>query len=62
MIIKSFRESYIPKKTLKTCYRHYEFLIMSFGLTNTPATYMDRINRVLITNLDMFVIVFIEDI
>src|SRR5688572_2298152 len=35
---------------------------MSFGLTNTPAAFMDLINRVFNQYLDMFVIVFIDDI
>ena len=35
---------------------------MSFGLTNTPATFLDLINRVFRDHLDLFVIVFIDDI
>ena len=35
---------------------------MSFGLANAPATLMDLINRVFKQYLDMFVIVFIDDI
>ncbi|KAL0556869.1 hypothetical protein IC582_005386 [Cucumis melo] len=35
---------------------------MSFGLTNAPAVFMDLMNRVFKDFLDMFVIVFIDDI
>ena len=43
-------------------YGHYEFLVMSFRLTNAPATFMDLMNRVFRPFLDRFVIVFINDI
>ena len=40
------RESDIPKTAFRTRYGHYEFLVMSFGLTNAPASFMDLMNRV----------------
>ncbi|KAA0035438.1 pol protein [Cucumis melo var. makuwa] len=43
-------------------YGHYEFIIMSFGLTNAPALFMDLMNRVSKDFLYTFVIVFIDDI
>jgi hypothetical protein len=52
----------IPKTTLSTRYGLYEFLVMSFGLTNAPAYFMYLMNSVFMTELDKFVVVFIDDI
>ncbi|WMV58815.1 hypothetical protein MTR67_052200 [Solanum verrucosum] len=46
----------------RTRYGYYEFLVKSFGLTNAPAAFMDLMNKVFRQYLDMFVIVFIDDI
>ena len=47
----------IPKTAFSTRYGLYEYLVMSFGLTNAPAYFM-----YLMPELDKFVVVFIDDI
>ncbi|KAH0678933.1 hypothetical protein KY284_020018 [Solanum tuberosum] len=56
------RDNDILKTAFRTRYDHYEFVIMSFGLTNAPTAFMDFMNRVYKQYLDLFVIVFIDDI
>src|SRR5947207_5505008 len=56
------REEDIPKTVFSTRYGLYEFLVMSFGLTNAPAFFMYLMNSVFMTELDVCVVVFIDDI
>ena len=56
------RDSDNPKTAFKTRHGHYEFVVISFRLTNSPATFMDLINRVFKQYIDFFIIVFIDDI
>jgi hypothetical protein len=56
------RSSDIPKTDFSTRYGLYEFTVMSFGLTNAPAYFMDLKNKVFMEYLDRFTVVFIDDI
>jgi hypothetical protein len=52
----------IPKTAFVTRYGQYEFTIVSFGLTNAPAYFMNMMSKVFMDELDKFMVVFIDDI
>ena len=52
----------VPKTAFRARYGHYEFLALSFGLTNAPTVFMDLMNEVFKPYLDKFIVVFINDI
>ncbi|WVZ70581.1 LOW QUALITY PROTEIN: hypothetical protein U9M48_019236 [Paspalum notatum var. saurae] len=56
------RAENIPKTTFSTRYGLYECTVMSFGLTNAPAYFMYLMNSIFFEELDVFVIIFINDI
>ncbi|CAI5459853.1 unnamed protein product [Closterium sp. Yama58-4] len=45
-----------------SCYGHFKFGVLPFGLTNAPATFMGLMNDIFRPFLDRFVIVFLDDI
>jgi len=52
----------VQKTAFRSRYDHYEYVVMSFGVTNAPAIFMDYMNRIFRPWLDKFVVVFIDDI
>jgi hypothetical protein len=52
----------IPKTAFTTRYGLYEYLVMSFGLTNASAHFMYLMKSVFMPELDKFIVVFIDDI
>jgi hypothetical protein len=52
----------IPKTTFSMRYELYEYLVISFGLTNASAHFIYLTNIVFMSEFDKFVMVFIDDI
>jgi len=52
----------VQKTTFRSRYRHYEYVMMPFGVTNAPAIFMDYMNRIFRPYLDQIVVMFIDDI
>jgi len=55
-------EKDVEKTAFRTRYGHFEFLVLPFGLTNAPATFMDLMQQIFHENLDVFVIIYLDDI
>jgi hypothetical protein len=52
----------IPMTTFTTRYGLFEYLVMSFGLTNAPTHFMYLMSSVFMSELEKFVMVFIDGI
>ena len=50
------------KTAFQTRYNHFEYQVILFGLSNAPASFQGYINKILAEKLDIFVIVYLDDI
>ena len=50
------------KTAFRTRYGHFEYQVMPFGLSNAPASFQGYIKKILAEKLDIFVIVYLDDI
>ena len=56
------REEDIPKTAFSTRYGLYEFTVMTFGFSNAPPTFMGAMNYLFQECLDVFVLLYLDDI
>jgi hypothetical protein len=52
----------VNKNEFRTRYGHYEFVVILFGLTNAPTSFMCFMNSISNQYLDKFILIFIDDI
>jgi hypothetical protein len=50
------------KMMFKTHYDHFEYVVMPFGFTNTPAILQHLMNNIFHEYLEYFVVYYIDDI
>jgi hypothetical protein len=55
------KEQDISKALFRTRYGNYEFVLVPFGLTNTPDIFMFLMNGIFRNYFDKFVIIFLDD-
>ena len=50
------------KTAFRTRYSHFKYQVILFGLSNASATFQKYVNKILAEKLDIFVIVYLDDI
>lgn len=56
------KEEDIPKTAFNTRYGSFEFMVLPFGLTNSPPTFQKMMNAIMGDFIDRFVLVYLDDI
>ena len=56
------REEDVPKSTFRTKYGSYESLVMNFGMTNAPSTFVTMMNDIFREDLGKHVVIYLDDI
>jgi len=52
----------VPKTAFRTPFGHFQWRVLSFGLTNAPATFQRLMNDVFRPFIDVFVLVYLDEI
>ena len=50
------------KTVFRTRYEYFEYQVIPFGLSNIPVSFQGYINKILVEKLDIFVMVYLDDI
>ena len=50
------------KTAFQTRYGHFEYQVIFFGLSNALASFEEYVNKILVEKLDVFIIVYLDDI
>ena len=50
------------KAAFQTWYGHFKYQLIVFGLSNAPASFQSYINKILTKKLDIFVVVYLDNI
>jgi hypothetical protein len=56
------RESDRPKTAFKTTFGHYQFRVVSMGLSNSPSVFQRVINQIFSKQLNKSVLIYLDDI
>ena len=50
------------KTAFKTQYGYFKYQVMLVGLSNAPVTFQRYVNKILAKKLDIFVVIYLDDI